>query len=193
MFTQKSTQSISRKHLVLLAALVVMAGLTAPAMAEETQCTGSIGAETLDNIFVPDGATCQLNGTIAKGSVVVGTAATLMATRVSVNGNVQAEGANHVALTGRSLVGGSVQIVQGYSATVSHTRINGDLYYDANNAPLVADKNNIGGNVQAFQNKGGVSITNNFIKGNLQCKENTPAPTGGGNRASSKEDQCARL
>ncbi len=175
------------------AALACVASLATSAAAEETQCTGSIGAVTLDNIFVPDGATCQLDGTIAKGSIVVGTSATLIAHRVSVNGNVQAEGANRVELKGRSSVGGSVQIVQGYAASVENTRINGDLYYDTNRAPLSAVGNNIGGNLQAFQNTGGVAISNNFIKGNLQCKENVPAPTGGGNRASSKEDQCSRL
>ena len=31
------------------------------------------------------------------------------------------------------------------------------------------------------------------IDGNLQCKENLPAPAGGGNTAALKEDQCAAL
>ena len=102
--------ALQRKHKLLTihaAALVCVASLATPAMAEETQCTGFIGATTLDNIFVPDGATCQLDGTIAKGSIVVGTSATLIANRVSVNGNVQAEGANNVELKGRSSVGGT--------------------------------------------------------------------------------------
>jgi hypothetical protein len=45
-----------------------------------------------------------------------------------------------------------------------------------------------------FQNPGGVSITSNRVNGNLQCKENVPAPTGGGNIVQgNKEDQCAGL
>jgi hypothetical protein len=194
MFTNFTTLQRKYKLLAIHAACAVcVASLATTAMAEETQCTSSIGAITLDNIFVPDGATCQLDGTIAKGSIVVGTSSTLIANRVSVGGNVQAEGANNVVLKGRSSVGGSVQIVQGYAAIVEYTRINGDLYFDANRAPLKAANNTVGGNLQAFQNKGGMNIAQNFIKGNLQCKENTPAPTGGGNRASSKEDQCERL
>jgi hypothetical protein len=51
----------------------------------------------------------------------------------------------------------------------------------------------LGGDLQAFKNLGGVSLVNNRMKGNLQCKENIPAPTGRGNQAASKEDQCARL
>ena len=48
--------------------------------------------------------------------------------------------------------------------------------------------------MQVFQNSGSVEIQYNTIDGNLQCKENAPAPTGGANRvAGNKEDQCARL
>jgi hypothetical protein len=39
-----------------------------------------------------------------------------------------------------------------------------------------------------------ITITDNTIGGNLQCKENDPDPTGGGNVvAGNKEDQCADL
>jgi len=52
----------------------------------------------------------------------------------------------------------------------------------------------MGGNLQAFQNTGGLSITENVIDGNLQCKENRPPPTGFGNVVEgNKEDQCKRL
>lgn len=48
--------------------------------------------------------------------------------------------------------------------------------------------------MRVFQNHGGVRIAGNLIDGNLQCKENRPAPTGGGNRVrGNKEDQCSRL
>jgi hypothetical protein len=44
------------------------------------------------------------------------------------------------------------------------------------------------------QHTGGVSITANTIDGNLQCKENNPAPTGGDNIVKGiMEDQCANL
>ena len=166
---------------------------TAPAAAEERQCTGRIGAVYLDNIFVPDGASCTLDGTRAKGNIVVGTGAALSARSVSVNGNLQAEGAHSVRVHGRSTFGGSVQIVQGGTASIETARINGDLLFDENRGPVGADRNVLGGNLQAFKNLGGTTLRRNQMKGNLQCKENIPAPTGGGNRAASKEDQCARL
>lgn len=174
----------------LIGALALAA---APAMAEEFQCAGRIGAVALDNVFVPDGASCVLDRTRMKGNLVVGRGARLQADSVVINGSLQAEGAVSVAVGGYSSVGGSVQIVQGGSASIDRARINGDLQFESNNAPLAASRNQIGGNLQAFQNLGGAVFSGNTMKGNMQCKENIPAPTGSGNRAASKEDQCARL
>jgi len=171
----------------------LLAAASFGAAAEEYRCTGAVGAVSLDNIFVPDGASCVLNRTRAKGSIVVGTGARLLATSVSVGGNLQAEGAADVTVGGFSTFGGSVQIVQGGSASLSRARINGDILFDDNRAPLLASGNTVGGSLQAFRNLGGVTLTGNRMNGNLQCKENNPAPTGGGNRAASKEDQCERL
>jgi hypothetical protein len=91
-------------------------------------------------------------------------------------------------------VGGSVQLVQGLSATVTDTIVNADILYDENRGALSALRNAVGGNIQAFQNTGGVRITANRVDGNLQCKANRPAPTGGRDVVQgNKEDQCARL
>ncbi len=178
----------------IYAAAILAALSSAPAMAEEFTCTGAIGPVSLDNIFVPDGATCILDRTRAKGSVVIGTGATLMATSVSINGNVQAEGAASVSVLGRSMIGGSIQVVQGGSVTVQGARVTADMLFDDNRGAVDARNNHLGGNLQAFQNTGGVTLVRNtLLKGNLQCKENVPAPVGSGNRAASKEDQCARL
>lgn len=183
----------ARLRICATLALGSLAFVSTGALAEETRCTGRIGAVALDNIQVPDGATCFLNGTRANGTLKVGRGASLFATSISINGNIQGEGANNVSVGGASFVGGSVQVVQGRAANVSGASINGDLLYDLQTGPVVARSNMIGGNLQAFANAGGVSVIGNLIKGNLQCKENVPPPTGGGNRASSKEDQCEGL
>lgn len=164
-----------------------------PAIAEEFICTGTMGAVSLDNVFVPDGASCTLDRTRMNGNVVVGTGASLSATSVSINGNLQAEGAAFVGVGGYSIIGGSVQIVQGGAATIEAARINGDLQFESNTSTISANGNTVGGNLQAFQNLGGVSFNNNTMNGNMQCKENIPAPTGSGNISPSKEDQCAGL
>lgn len=168
------TRSTAARAATLVATVALFAfSVATPAFAEETTCTGTIGAERHDNIRVPDGATCSLQGTHADGSVYVGTGARLTATAATVIGNVQAEGAQDVTVRDTS-VGGSVQLVQGGSATV--------------------DGNPVGGDVQLFSNNGALVVTDNTIDGNLQCKENATAPTGGGNVVQGNaEDQCAGL
>jgi hypothetical protein len=183
--TIKSLLTASATSVALLGSQAVFA--------EETICVGHIGAQSLDNIFVPDGATCYLTGTRANGTLQVGTNASLIARDININGNLQAEGANQVTVSGRSFVGGSVQIVQGMSANISGTTMKGDLFFYKNASAVQANSNMIGGNLQAFENFGGTTLNANVIKGNMQCKENVPAPVGSGNRASSKEDQCASL
>ncbi|HVF08467.1 MAG TPA: hypothetical protein VNC60_07820 [Actinomycetota bacterium] len=164
------------------------------ASAEERTCRGSIGRRTVDNLRVPDGATCRLNGTTVKGTIKVEGRATLVATDVRVIGNVQAENARRVVVREGSHVGGSVQIVHGRSGRVAGSNVQGDILFDDNTAKVAALGSTVGGNIQAFQNTGGVRIGRNRVDGNLQCKENRPTPVGGNNVVQgNKEDQCARL
>ena len=177
--------------ILALAAILVGGGSV---YAEERSCTSTLGAITVDNLRVPSGRVCTLNGTHVQGTIKVESNATLNASGVRVIGNIQAEGAKLVKVTGGATVGGSIQIVQGKAATINRVRVNGDILFDDNTGALKAAKNTVGGNLQAFQNTGGVSIAGNRIDGNLQCKENMPQPTGGSNIVQgNKEDQCSRL
>jgi hypothetical protein len=163
--------------LVLAAGLVSAAVGVSPARAEERTCRGTMGAKTVDNLRVPSGATCTLTGTKVKGTLKVERGATLHASAIRVIGNIQAENAKRVKVAG-SHIGGSIQIVQSRNgSTLSKL-----------------DRNTVKQDVQFFENRGAISITANRINGNLQCKENNPRPTGGGNVVGgNKEDQCARL
>jgi hypothetical protein len=91
-----------------------------------------------------------------------------------------------------------VQVKQGGGAAVLDSRVNADIQYDANSAALRVQRNRVGGSVQVIGNRlsnnATIIIARNTIDGNLQCKENTPRPTGGNNVVGgNKEDQCARL
>lgn len=158
-----------------------------------TCANGSIRAVTIDTVFVPDGTTCQLEDTQLKGSIKVGSRATLLANRVRVVGDLQAEGSRLVRVYPGSRFGGSVQVKQGRAVHVAGARINGDLQIDTMTAAVSARGNRLGGNLQAVSNTGGVTLVNNAMIGNLQCKQNVPAPTGSGNVAASKEGQCRNL
>ncbi len=155
-------------------AVTALGALALPAFAEERTCRGAIGAVTVDNLRVPQDATCTLTGTLVKGTIKVERGATLNASAIRVIGNVQAENHRHVSVTGGSRINGSLQVKQGGGARV--------------------DRSIFGSDVQFFTNVGAIAITSNRIDGNLQCKENRPAPTGGGNTVQgNKEDQCRRL
>jgi hypothetical protein len=186
----------------ILAFVTLMPG-SQVAFAEERTCRGKLGAITVDNLRVPQSATCTLAGTYVKGTIKVESGATLYARGVRVIGNVQAENANRVDVVNRTLsdgtvvrsrVGGSVQIKQGGSANILSAIVTGDIQFESNSRALAARLNRVGGSVQAFQNNGGVAIARNVIDGNLQCKGNNPAPTGSKNVVGgNKEDQCKGL
>jgi hypothetical protein len=117
--------------LTLLGSLVLVTVMAAPAFAEERTCRGTIGATTVDNLRVPQGATCTLKGTRVKGTVKVERRATLKASDIRVIGNVQAEGAANVNVA-TSTVGGSVQIVQGKNSKLNRNAVKGDVQYFEN-------------------------------------------------------------
>lgn len=163
------------------------------ALAEETSCVGTIGARTVDNVRVPAGKSCTLNGTRVKGTVKVERGATLRASDIRVVGNVQAESHRRVTL-GASTVGGSVQLDQGGAFSVSRTKITGGIQVKDNRGQSSLRANTVNQDIQVFAHDGGIAITRNRVDGNLQCNENTPAPTGGGNVVQgNKEDQCKNL
>ncbi|MCM1984467.1 hypothetical protein [Lyngbya confervoides] len=179
---------------LLAMSLTSTLGYTNPSYAEEISCQSTLGAITVDNVKVPPGKTCILNGTKVKGNIVVGNNATLRANAIQVNGNIQAEGATYVEVISNSRVGGSIQLKQGQRARLVGNRVTGSIQLESNRGTLVSNSNMVGSDLQAFQNTGGVTLRSNRIDGNLQCKENRPAPVGGGNIVQgSKEDQCRRL
>lgn len=183
---------VSAAMLALLTLSAVLAAAPA-ALAKETRCVGTIGARTVDNLRVPQGRSCTLEGTCVQGAILVERDATLRATQVRVIGNVQAEGHRFVSL-GNSVVGGSVQFDQGGAFRVGAARITGALQVVSNNGESRLNANTVNADIQVFSHTGGIAITDNRVDGNLQCKENAPRPTGGGNVVQgNKEDQCARL
>ena len=185
---------MKRKLMILFAAATPAMVVPQIAVAEETVCRGTIGSKTLDNVKVPQGETCTLKGTKVKGTVKVNKGARLEAIDVNVIGNVQGENGRNVIVRKESRVGGSVQVVHGKKATVANSRVKGDILYDDQSGKVIVSGTGVGGNVQAFHNTGGVQILGNVIDGNLQCKENKPAPTGGNNKVQgNKEDQCKKL
>jgi hypothetical protein len=164
----------TRTGLAVLAVVLGAAALmVSPALAEERTCRGTMGATTVVDLIVPQGATCTMKGTRVKGSVRVQRGATLNASRIRVTDNVQGEGAAAINLA-QSRVGGSVQLVQGGKSKLVGNVVKQDVQY--------------------FEYRGRITVTSNRVNGNLQCKENGLRPTGGANVVhGDKEDQCSGL
>jgi hypothetical protein len=90
--------------------------MPAVAAADERICRGAIGAETVDDLRVPQGATCELNGTTVEGNAKVEANAMLRARSARVDGDVQGENAERVDV-GSSQVGGRFRSNRGAART----------------------------------------------------------------------------
>jgi hypothetical protein len=181
--------------LVVFVAAAALSITAATAIAGDRVCRGTLGAATIDsNVRVPGGAMCTLTGTYVKGNVNVGTNATLVAARVRVDGNVQAQRARRVVVRNGSRINGDVQADRGRAVSVLASTIDGNIQLKTNAGPIVVNRNTVGGDIQLFSNRGRSEVRGNRVDGNLQCKSNSPAPIGGGNVVDgNKEDQCRRL
>jgi subtilisin family serine protease len=157
-------------------------------------CQGFLGAVTVKDLQVPQGANCTLNGTLVQGNIKVEKDASLTVQGVTVIGNIQGEGARLVEVLAGSTVWGSIQVKQGGLVRIENASVNGDIRLESNKGVVSVMSNQVGGNIQVFQTVGDVTIANNIVNGNLQCKGNSPSPSGGNNTVrGNKEDQCAGL
>lgn len=137
---------------------------------------------------------------------------TIRVTRTIVNGNVQTKNAtgqvylNAARVKGdvqaernlveqrlyQARVGGDVQ-TKYMASRIDNSIIGGNIQHEEGKNSRFA-RNTVSGDVQVFKNRGEQRISFNKIRGNLQCKENSPRPVGGQNTVSgSKEDQCRTL
>jgi len=88
---------------------------------------------------------------------------------------------------------GSVSGVTHQAATLSGTGIGGSVQIKVHAGLLWLQDLRVTGDIQLFDNRGGAALNGNAVDGNLKCKGNVPEPSGSGNRAASKEDQCSAL
>ena len=148
-------------------------GIPLVTISGEYMCMDTLGPIMVDNLLVSQGHTCTLVGTRVQGNVKVEAGATLNASGINVKGSLQVKGAASVNVTD-STVSGSVQVEESGSARL--------------------DSSQIHGGAQFVKNTGSLTISNNTIGGNLQCKENDLTPTGRGNLVQgNKEEQCSGL
>ncbi|MGH2543164.1 MAG: hypothetical protein ACRDIB_10215 [Ardenticatenaceae bacterium] len=185
---------LKRLLLSLLPVLALAFVLVGAAVAStDVECSGALGAVTVDSVLVPEGATCTLDGTRVRQNITVLSGASLTANAVRAGGNIQADGAEAIAINAGSVVRQSVDIKQGNTAQIDQALIRGTLKLEQNQGAVSVTNNRVGQNLRADQNTGGVTISDNIIGRELRCRDNEPPPVGGGNSAPIKRDQCAGL
>jgi cytoskeletal protein CcmA (bactofilin family) len=165
--------------------------------AGDTICNGALSGSHA-NVIVPEGAACNIRNARIQGNVEVKRDAGLTVEGPAyIGGNVQSEGGRYVRLLGSGVtVDGSVQLkyLSAASGMQPGTQVRGNFQYGENHGFLFVSGSFIRGDFQMLKNTGGASLTNNTIRQNMQCKENYPPPSGGGNVAGgSREDQCSGL
>ncbi|WP_026849990.1 hypothetical protein [Gemmatimonas phototrophica] len=205
---------------------------TATTTTTAARCNGTLAAITVDDVFVPIGATCALAGTTVRGNVKVSFDGSVVATGARIAGSVQAEDGRSVTLTANTAVTGdvevkrraaarvenstiggnvlieetgasltafdsrilgNVQVSKAERADVARVTVEGDVQFSENIGALRSDAAIVRGNMQIEKNRGGVTLTGNRVSQTLECKENVPAPTGAGNVANEKKEQCRAL
>ncbi len=193
---------LTRVATVAALTLTTTVGAATVAHAGDTECRGDIGAVTVDgNLIVPDDAVCHLMNTSIRGAIVVKSRSQLHADHVTASGGLQGESPNTVVLDDSTLRNG-VSISKAETTPgkptgriqLSNNHITGDIAVADNRVEIWIEHNPlITGSIQANKNTAGVDITGNDIDNGLQCQDNVPAPTGGGNTAKQAQGQCANL
>lgn len=98
------------KHTLLSLLGILIAVNVAPASyAQVVQCKGVLGKITVVSIHVPTNHQCVLKGTTVKGNVTVDRNARLLASDVTIQGNVLAKDALYLDLGSLSEVKGFIQ------------------------------------------------------------------------------------
>lgn len=164
-----------------------------PGLSGSVQCAGlRIGAVTVDNVEVPAGMTCKLDGTTVLGGVRVLSDSVLLAGGgVQVAGSIQSDGAAHVELTGlASRVAGNFELKKGGSGLLAGAEVVGTVVFEELSEAVAVGGARAGGGMKLVKNTGGATVSNNVVLGALKCFDNTPAPANSGNSANALEGQC---
>jgi Tannase and feruloyl esterase len=163
------------------------------AVAGNVTCSGLIGGQSTvtnidGNVTVPAGKYCTLSFVNIAGNVHVGNNATLIVSAYAepstIGGNIEAANCNSTLLNGNVEVDGNVVI---HSCNGSSPNgfvgpdvvIKGNFECTGNAGPCVAWLGSIGGNAHIGNNasKAASEVSLVSIAGNLNCVNNSPAPT----------------
>lgn len=152
------------------------------------------GARIEGNVQAEDARSIVISaGTLVIGDVQAKRLATVRVENSTIDGNLQVEERGASLLSADTRIGGDLQVKKAASATLGRTTVDGNIQLEENAGALASDGATVRGNFQVVKNRGGVTLRGNRVQQVLECKENAPAPVGGGNIAGEKSEQCRAL
>ncbi len=152
------------------------------------------GAHIDGNIQAEDARVVNTtDDTFVDGDVQVKRRASVSILNTIIDGNLQVEESGASLVASDSRINGDLQVKKANSADLARVFVRGNIQLEENRGALASDRADVRSNFHVVKNTGGVRLTSNTIAQSLQCKENGPAPTGSGNVAGEKEEQCRRL
>ena len=165
---------------------------------ELTACRATYRGTFNGNLTISKGLTCVINGTI-NGNVMQNGGG-LFASNATIEGNLQISGRSKFSIESTAIYGNlQIQNIPAGAAQneICGTNVNGKLQFN-NNGTAVAigttsascPGNTIGGNMQINRNIATVQVSDDTVKGSVQCQGNYSI-TGGGDTAQSLQGQCA--
>jgi hypothetical protein len=163
----------------MAAASIVLAGAPA-ALAAQTECVGTFTG-TADNVVVPEGAHCEMDGATVTGNVLVKPGASLRASATDIGGNVKGIDSAWVCLQFGSTAGGNFDVMGGLAGTTTgfdiSTSVGGNAKVRQNAGLTFIDAAHVDGNVDVSSNTGTLEIEFNTIDGNVKVDDNDVSTT----------------
>jgi Tannase and feruloyl esterase len=181
-----------RFALALVLAIAALSGGAPASYAQNINCSGTVGGgaavtNIAGNVTVLGGASCTLEFVNITGNITVQPGGSLLVAAYlepsTIGGNVVATNCGSTLLEGNVTVKGNVQIQNCSGAAANGFQgpgiaVGGSFQCLNNAGPCEAWLGQIAGSAQILNNRGGASdVSLNTIEGNLQCQNNTAAPT----------------
>ncbi len=168
--------------IAMLASLAVSPAASAGAIvaASPTECTGTIGAETVGSLVVPDGATCTLNGTTVEGNVTLGTGSSLITDDATITLSVFAidrpatvQLIDTDVLVNIFVTRATGPIVIGPEGCAVDPVVGNNVFLRDNRGTIAICLMSIGENLELVNNKRSIGVFDNVVGNNLIATGNT--------------------
>ena len=145
------------------------------------------------DLRIPTNTRCVISDVYVAGNLQLDRGASLVGDDVRVDGNIESKHAAELTLTD-ALIFGNVRLEDGGSVSLRESWIAGKIELKSNGGSIEIEDNVIQNDAKLEDNRQGpIRLVGNTIDGKLECKDNDPPPTGGGNDAQQMTGQCSGL